>query len=155
MKKLGILASLSMCFSPHTSAEAKADPRQSTHSRFFGQGTSRCPWSSLTSQGFSGPTGHGVTIRFLGTVPARRYEYFIYAHTFINPESEHGHERIIVMERGCKYAGQYYVMAQATRIRGNDILFNAPIEYGNVIRFSNRLPPAQAWIDGEVHEFMR
>ena len=134
--------------------EARHPPAH-THPRSFGIGAAKCNWHDLERQAPDLPMWEGVAIRLLGTIPARHHEYFIYHHEFNNPESLHGHQRILVMGRKCKYAGHYYVMARPIRVRGNDILFNAPKAYCNIIHFSDRMPPAQAWIDGEVHDFTR
>ena len=136
------------------SAEARHPPAH-IHSQFFGTGPAKCNWHDLERQAPDLPMREGVSIRFLGNIPARHYEYFIYHYEFNNPENSHGHQRILVMGRGCKYAGQYYVIARPIRVRGNDIIFDAPKAYGNIIHFPNRMPPAQAWIDGEVHNFTR
>ena len=134
--------------------EARHPPAH-IHPRFFGTGAAKCRWHDLERQEPNLPMWEGVSIRFLGTIPARHHEYFIYHHIFNNPENFHGHQRILVLGRGCKYAGEYYVMASPIRISGNDIIFDAPRKYGNVIHFSHRMPPKEAWIDGEIHAFVR
>ena len=126
-----------------------------SQAQFFGTGLFRCPLVSLANQGFSGPMGRGVTIRYLGQIPARKHEYLVYSHYFVNPESNHGHMRILVMGRGCIYAGHYYVMARPLGVRGNAVMFDAPKFGGNVIRFRHRMLPRVAWIDGEIHPFTR
>ena len=121
MNRNTVLATTLSCLAAVISAEVK--PRAfSTQPQYFGQGAARCPLSSLKAQGFSGPTGRGVTIKFLGNIPDPKGEYFAYGHYFINPDNNHGHQRILIMLRYCKYIGHYFAMAEPIRIRGNAII---------------------------------
>lgn len=118
---------------------------------YFGIGVARCPKSSLASHDFL--VDDETTITFLGTIPAPRGEYWIYYHDHVYRHNYRETRNIILMARGCKYLGGYVVTVDPIGIRGNNIWFDAPKRTGNVIRFSNRTPPAEIWIDGEVHQF--
>jgi hypothetical protein len=82
--------------------EARHPPAHN-HPRFFGTGAAKCNWHDVEVQAPDLPMWEGVSIRFLGTIPARRHEYYIYHHVFLNPESLHGHQRILILGRGCIY----------------------------------------------------
>jgi hypothetical protein len=158
--QMRLLVALAVLVSPIRSVAAQhiEDEKHAPahiHPRFFGHGAGRCSWHKLERQAPNLPMWEGVSIRFLGTIPARRHEYYIYHHVFLNPESLHGHQRILILGRGCIYAGEYYVMASPIYIHGNDIIFDAPKADGNVIHFANRLPPKEAWINGEINPFIR
>lgn len=114
-----------------------------------------CRWKTLQSQGFSDPIGEGVSLRFLGTVPGRSRRYYLYHWDFVNTESLHGRQLIMILQYRCRYIGQYSVMANPSHIRKDTLFFRSSRRLGNKIRFVNGYLPSQAWIDGEVHAFAR
>lgn len=135
----------------HVGATARSD----SPTMHLGSGPMSCRWQTLQSQGFSDPVGKGVTLRFLGTVPGSPRPYYIYYWDFINPEGGHGRKLIIVLKYRCRYVGQYSIDAQPSKVSGDTIFFDTEKKFGNSIRFVNGRPPRRAWIDGEVHDFVR
>lgn len=121
--------------------------------RHFGEGPSRCPARSVEMNGFL--FDDETTITFLGTIPARRFEYWIYYHDHVYRHNYRETRHIILMGRNCRFLGAYHVTADPIGVRGNEILFDVSSRFGNTIRFINRIPPATIWIDGEVHNFVR
>lgn len=136
-----------------SSAPASSSDKARSHTRSFGQGAAKCPARSLEMHDVL--VDDETTITFLGNIPAKRYEYWIYFHDHVYRHNMRETRRIIIMGRDCRYLGQYYVSADPIGIRGNDILFDASPRDGNVIRFVNGVPPAHIWIDGEVNQFAR
>jgi hypothetical protein len=143
-----VILSLFASFTAEARPQARPDGL-----RYFGTGPARCPARSLEMHDLI--VDNDTKITFLGTIPARRYEYWIYFHEYYFNHGTRITRRIVIMGRDCRYLGQYYVTADPIGVRGNDILFDVSIRYGNVIRFTNRLPPARIWIDGEIHQFER
>jgi hypothetical protein len=134
---------------------AEAWARSRHGSGRFGTGPMPCRWKTLQSQGFGDPVGEGVTLRFIGTVPGRTRRYYLYHWDFVNPETIHGRQSILVLQYRCRYIGQYFVMAEPSRIVNDTLFFRAPKQRGNKLRFPKGHLPRQAWIDGEVHDFVR
>ena len=153
MKRIAIYAAMLVIFAAHGPAAAKASAGR-VHPDFFGVGTARCPWQTLNSKNFDGPMEDDTYITFIGSLVSGKSKYSIYFH---DHRDRHGamHEvsRILLFAEKCRYLGQYVVMNKPSHIRGEDILFDIPNKYGNMIRFSNGQPPAQVVIDGEVEAF--
>lgn len=137
-------------FSPAMATEGRSDGAAR-----LGTGPMPCRWRTLQSQGFEDPIGQGVELRFVGTVPAKVGHYYIYHWDFVNPETIHGRQSILILKYRCRYIGQYGIMAPPLRISGDTVFFDSPKKWGNKLRFANGLLPRQTWINGEVNNFRR
>lgn len=136
-------------------ASTDALARNGNSSAHLGTGPMICRWKTLQSQGFGSPIGQGVTLRFPGTVPGKYRRYYLYHWDFVNPETVHGRQSILILQYRRRCVGQYSVMAEPDYILKDTLFFRSPKEFGNRIRFVNGSLPAQAWINGEVNAFGR
>ena len=63
--------------------------------------------------------------------------------------SAHGGQRILIVEDGRKYLGQYVIATppfRAISVRGTSVFVDVPASEGNVIKFDENGPPREAYL---------
>ncbi|MGA3135751.1 MAG: hypothetical protein ABSC88_07135 [Terracidiphilus sp.] len=118
--------------------------------------TSRTPTSTLkqllAQQGFSGALEGKIAIKRLGVFHcgSRTLEVFYHSWEQSNPPgARHAAYRIIFLEDGNKYIGQYRVQDPPTKITRTAIVFDYPAGDGNIIECEGDSLPEEVLLNGE------
>jgi hypothetical protein len=117
---------------------------------YFGSGDAKCPSSKLQLQGFTGHLDKGATIKSIGAIDNGRIKVGVYFYDFVNPESNHGNHRILILDQRCNYMGSYAVNEKPLYIMDNKIVFRDTGIPGNVVELAGSSLPKQIWLDGEI-----
>lgn len=152
-----IFYAMAICLVPSMSSCEKTKPKHvvrniAVHPEFFGDGKVECSGTKLVDDGFGGVLDQLVSIEHLGDIKSGAFNYSVY---YYYRDGNHGTHIVIIMEDGCGYFGSYWVNDRPLRVSGQDVIFDAPVSSGNVIRFTGISPPARVVIDGEVEDFSR
>ena len=111
----------------------------------------------LAQQGFSGVLEGRIAIKRLGILEcgSRPVEVFYYSWEESNPPGKaiHAAYRIIFLENGHRYLGQYKVQDPPTKITRTTIIFNYPAGDGNTIECEGDSLPQEATLNGETDGF--
>ena len=100
----------------------------------------------------------GHQVRPVGRLHAGGRTYKIYYDDNSNPETQHGHQDLVVTTAKGKFLGLYDlgdITLEPVRIKGADILFDASRAYGDRIHFGTKGPPQKTRIDRSVIWFSR
>jgi hypothetical protein len=119
--------------------------------------TPRTPTSTLKQllarQGFSGALEGKIAIKRLGVFHcgSRSREVFYHSWEQSNPPGKaiHAAYRIIFLEDGNKYVGQYRVQDPPTKITRTAIVFDYPAGDGNTIECKGDSLPVELTLSGE------
>jgi hypothetical protein len=119
--------------------------------------TPRTPTSTLKQllarQGFSGALEGKIAIKHLGFFHcgSRTLEVFYHTWEETNPPGKaiHAAYRIIFLEDGNKYVGQFKVQDAPTKITRKVIVFDYPASSGNTIECEGDRLPEEVLLNGE------
>ncbi|MBB4638477.1 hypothetical protein [Longimicrobium terrae] len=117
--------------------------------------TSRAQLASiLTRGGFSGIIDRAASIRLVGCVRSAQggVGVYYYQRVFGNHRMTH---RLIFISNVEGYMGMYDVPGPPSRIEGERIIYDLPVDEGNEIRIRDGRPPRSVHLDGEVKELFR
>jgi len=107
----------------------------------------------LAQQGFSGALEGKIAIKRLGVFHcgSRPLEVFYHSWEESNPPGKaiHAAYRIVFLENGNKYVGQYMVQDPPVNITRTAIVFDYPEGYGNTIECEGESLPEQVQLNGE------
>jgi hypothetical protein len=106
----------------------------------------------LAQQGFSGALEGKIAIKRLGVFHcgSRTLEVFYHSWEQSNPPgARHAAYRIIFLEDGNKYIGQYRVQDPPTKITRTAIVFEYPAGDGNTIECEGDSLPDEVSLNGE------
>jgi len=117
---------------------------------YFGSGDAICPYSKLQLQGFTGQLDKGAPIKSIGAIDNGRIKVSVYFYDFVNPESNHGNHRILILDQQCNYLGSYAVNERPLYAMDNKIVFRDTGIPGNVVEITGSSLPKQIWLDGEI-----
>ena len=103
-----------------------------------------------------------MTAEIAGIIHTARHAYavldFRYWTKPINGGVSHGGQRILIIEDGRHFVGQYALSPPPSHfvsILGKSILIDVPKEHGNIITFTESGPPPRAYLDQEPVLFSR
>lgn len=100
----------------------------------------------------------GHRIRYVGKLGAGGRTYKIYYDDNSDPETQHGHQDIVVTTGRGRFLGFYEatdIHVEPSGIDGADILFNASKASGYSIHFGPKGPPRSLMLDGVLIEFAK
>jgi hypothetical protein len=106
----------------------------------------------LAQQGFSGALEGKIAIRRLGVLHcgSRTLEVFYHSWEQSNPPgARHAAYRIVFLEDGNKYIGQYRVQDPPTKITRTSIIFDYPATEGNTVECEGDSLPEELTLNGE------
>jgi len=107
----------------------------------------------LAQQGFSGALEGKITIKRLGVFHCGSRPLEVFYHTWeeSNPAGKaiHAAYRIVFLENGNKYLGQYKVQDPPTKITQTAIVFGYPASDGNSIACEGDSLPESIELNGE------
>ena len=104
----------------------------------------------LAQQGFSGALKGKITIERLGIFHCGSRQLETFYHTWEQTwGARHAAYRIVFLEGGTKYVGQYRVSDRPAQISQNAILFNFSDDDGNIIQCDGDNLPESVVIDEE------
>jgi hypothetical protein len=113
----------------------------------------------LAQQGFSGALEGKVSIKRLGVLHcgSRPLEVFYHSWEESRPPGMaiHAAYRIVFLENGNQYIGQYKVQYPPTKIKGNTILFTSPDGNGNTIACEGDNLPQSVVLNGELLDLFK
>jgi hypothetical protein len=113
----------------------------------------------LAQQGFSGSLEGKITIKRLGVFHCGSRPLEVFYHTWeqSNPPGKaiHSAYRIVFLENGNKYVGQYKVQDPPTKITRTAIVFGYPTSDGNSISCEGDNLPESALLNGESDDLFK
>jgi hypothetical protein len=107
----------------------------------------------LAQQGFSGALEGKIAIKRLGVFHcgSRTLEILYHSWEESNPPGKaiHAAYRIVFLENGNKYVGQYMVQDPPVKITRTEIVFGYPEGDGNIIECEGDSLPKEVTLNGE------
>jgi hypothetical protein len=120
----------------------------------------------LARDGFAGLDNcrHGgrASATIAGKIQTPQHSYVVLDFRYTNPPTpggrRHGGQRILIIQDGRHFAGQYALSPpplRAISVKGRSIIVGVPHGQGNTVQFTESGPPTTAYLDQDEVQFSR